>query len=389
MVVVDGMGGPRARRARGRGHGRDAEGMLRGVAHAGIRSAGLPDALARSRPRPSREARRGRRARPQTARDVRRVPRPRRRDPTGRTSATAACTSCESGTIRERTRDHSHVELLLREGLIHEHEMRGHPMRNFVECCLGGDAPLPDMSVTGRKKLSPGDVLLVCTDGAWSGVDDADIASSRAHTTTNRSSVQCARSPSAPWRATRRTATTRASPPYAGSATSEAPTLRAAFELLSCPTSNSRRSCPMRPSGRRPDELRARALHAALHATRRRLGARRVRRHASAVHRVDRAEGAAVPEGQAAGLGHRRVRNAAARDAHAHSARGQQGQAGRPNARDSTADRPEPALGSRSRARSARTPSRSTATCSKPTAAREPRRSRAATSRSRSPRTTS
>ncbi len=76
------------------------------------------------------------------------------------------------GTILERTRDHSHVELLLREGLIHEHELRGHPMRNFVECCLGGDAPLPDMSVTGRKKLSPGDVLLVCTDGVWSGVDD-------------------------------------------------------------------------------------------------------------------------------------------------------------------------------------------------------------------------
>ncbi len=81
------------------------------------------------------------------------------------------------GAVRERTRDHSHVELLLREGLIHEHEMRNHPMRNFVECCLGGDTPLPDMSVTGRKKVAPGDVLLVCTDGIWSGVDDTDVAS--------------------------------------------------------------------------------------------------------------------------------------------------------------------------------------------------------------------
>jgi serine/threonine protein phosphatase PrpC len=81
------------------------------------------------------------------------------------------------GAVRERTRDHSHVELLLREGLIHEHEMRNHPMRNFVECCLGGDAPLPDMSVTGRKKVAPGDVLLVCTDGVWSGIEDADVAS--------------------------------------------------------------------------------------------------------------------------------------------------------------------------------------------------------------------
>jgi serine/threonine protein phosphatase PrpC len=86
-----------------------------------------------------------------------------------------------AGAVRERTRDHSHVELLLREGLIHEHEMRGHPMRNFVECCLGGDTPLPDMSITGRKKLAPGDVLLVCTDGVWSGIDDADVAALSAH----------------------------------------------------------------------------------------------------------------------------------------------------------------------------------------------------------------
>jgi serine/threonine protein phosphatase PrpC len=77
--------------------------------------------------------------------------------------------------IRARTRDHSHVELLLREGLIAESEMRGHPMRNFVECCLGGDVPLPDMSVTARRALAPNDVLLACTDGFWSGLEDADF----------------------------------------------------------------------------------------------------------------------------------------------------------------------------------------------------------------------
>jgi serine/threonine protein phosphatase PrpC len=80
------------------------------------------------------------------------------------------------GAVKARTRDHSHVELLLREGLIAESEMRGHPMRNFVECCLGGDAPLPDMSITARHALRPGDVLLVCTDGLWSGLEDSDLA---------------------------------------------------------------------------------------------------------------------------------------------------------------------------------------------------------------------
>lgn len=78
--------------------------------------------------------------------------------------------------IKTRTRDHSHVELLLREGLIVESEMRAHPMRNFVECCLGGDAPLPDMSVTACQKLEPGDVLLACSDGLWSGLEDRDFA---------------------------------------------------------------------------------------------------------------------------------------------------------------------------------------------------------------------
>lgn len=78
--------------------------------------------------------------------------------------------------VRERTRDHSHVEQLLRDGLITEAEVHGHPMRNFVECCLGGDAALPDMTVSGRKPLDPDDILLLCTDGLWANLNDPDIA---------------------------------------------------------------------------------------------------------------------------------------------------------------------------------------------------------------------
>lgn len=77
--------------------------------------------------------------------------------------------------IFERTRDHSHVELLLRQGLISEEEISEHPLRNFVESCLGGDATLPNMSITAKKELLPGDFLLACTDGFWSGVDDDAI----------------------------------------------------------------------------------------------------------------------------------------------------------------------------------------------------------------------
>ncbi len=80
-----------------------------------------------------------------------------------------------AGFVQRRSRDHSHVELLLNEGLIREDEVKNHPMRNYVECCLGGDVPLPDMSVTERIRVASGDVVLVCTDGFWSGNEDGEI----------------------------------------------------------------------------------------------------------------------------------------------------------------------------------------------------------------------
>jgi len=79
--------------------------------------------------------------------------------------------------VFERSRDHSHVEVLLQEGLITEDEVSTHPMRNFVECCLGGDNSLPAMTITRYKQLVPNDVLLVCSDGFWSGLSDAEMAS--------------------------------------------------------------------------------------------------------------------------------------------------------------------------------------------------------------------
>jgi serine/threonine protein phosphatase PrpC len=81
------------------------------------------------------------------------------------------------GALVSRTRDHSHVELLLREGLITADQAQVHPMRNFVECCLGGDPILPDMALAKRRPLEPNDVLFVCTDGMWAGVRDTEIAS--------------------------------------------------------------------------------------------------------------------------------------------------------------------------------------------------------------------
>jgi len=80
------------------------------------------------------------------------------------------------GRLVSRSRDHSHVEVLIQEGAITEREALDHPMRNFVECCLGGDRPVPDMSITRKQTLLPGDVLLACSDGLWTGISDDEMA---------------------------------------------------------------------------------------------------------------------------------------------------------------------------------------------------------------------
>ena len=79
------------------------------------------------------------------------------------------------GRLRERTRDHSHVELLMREGVISAGQMQNHPMRNFVESCLGGEQMLPEMALNPRRSLLPDDLLLVCTDGFWANLDEKEI----------------------------------------------------------------------------------------------------------------------------------------------------------------------------------------------------------------------
>jgi serine/threonine protein phosphatase PrpC len=81
-----------------------------------------------------------------------------------------------AGELVARTRDHSHVELLLRTGRITESQAHDHPMRNYVECCIGGEPALPEMTLSGRNSLRSGDVVLLCSDGLWSGLSDAQIA---------------------------------------------------------------------------------------------------------------------------------------------------------------------------------------------------------------------
>jgi len=55
--------------------------------------------------------------------------------------------------VLERTRDHSHVEVLLREGLITEAEVHGHPCATTSSAASAAMPPLPEMSISTRRKL--------------------------------------------------------------------------------------------------------------------------------------------------------------------------------------------------------------------------------------------
>ena len=80
------------------------------------------------------------------------------------------------GAVLSRTRDHSHVEQLVRAGLITEDQACTHPLRNYVEVCIGGDLPAPEATLSRGCPVLPGDLLLACTDGFWSGLTDREIS---------------------------------------------------------------------------------------------------------------------------------------------------------------------------------------------------------------------
>ena len=80
------------------------------------------------------------------------------------------------GAVKEHSRDHSYVEVLLYEGRIQSEQLATHPMRNYVERCLGGDSEMPRVSVSGRKVLQDKDCVLACSDGFWAPLSAEQIA---------------------------------------------------------------------------------------------------------------------------------------------------------------------------------------------------------------------
>jgi serine/threonine protein phosphatase PrpC len=51
-----------------------------------------------------------------------------------------------------------------------------HPLRNFVDQCLGGESELPTIDISDPHPLLAGDVVLLCTDGFWAPLGDTQLA---------------------------------------------------------------------------------------------------------------------------------------------------------------------------------------------------------------------
>jgi serine/threonine protein phosphatase PrpC len=78
--------------------------------------------------------------------------------------------------VLTRTRDHSAVELLVQQGLLKDADVHTHPMRNFVEQCLGGEPEMPNISIAEPRQLMAGDVVLLCSDGFWAPLSETHVA---------------------------------------------------------------------------------------------------------------------------------------------------------------------------------------------------------------------
>ena len=83
------------------------------------------------------------------------------------------------GLMLAHTRDHSVVQSMVDAGLLGPEQMRTHPRRSELESALG--SPPEDLLVATATRpwlLQPRDAFLLCTDGLWEYVDEAEMCAS-------------------------------------------------------------------------------------------------------------------------------------------------------------------------------------------------------------------
>ena len=75
--------------------------------------------------------------------------------------------------IRQITRDHSLVEEMVRLGELNKEEAKNHPKRNVITRAVGADERV--IIDFFSRKLSLGDLVLMCSDGLSNMLEDEQI----------------------------------------------------------------------------------------------------------------------------------------------------------------------------------------------------------------------
>ena len=78
--------------------------------------------------------------------------------------------------VAEVTHDHSVVQQWADWGIISPEEMRTHPDRNKITNCLGGVEDMFYAEVAPSVEAQDGDMLLLCSDGFWSPLEEAELS---------------------------------------------------------------------------------------------------------------------------------------------------------------------------------------------------------------------
>ena len=78
------------------------------------------------------------------------------------------------GILTQISRDHSYVQELVDSGYITKAQAAVHPRRNVITRAIGTSSK--EKADVFRRDWQPGDMLLLCTDGLHSALEDMDIA---------------------------------------------------------------------------------------------------------------------------------------------------------------------------------------------------------------------
>lgn len=81
-----------------------------------------------------------------------------------------------SGELRQLTNDHTYVNELVNQGVITENEAEHHKQKNVITKALGAEYNIePDFYII---TLNKGDIMMLCTDGLYGEVNEAEIIES-------------------------------------------------------------------------------------------------------------------------------------------------------------------------------------------------------------------